>query len=54
MGYVADVAIGVTGSFYTEVIRGVAEGQYVIIGDIEDTESALQTGGPPGRPNREN
>jgi multidrug efflux pump subunit AcrA (membrane-fusion protein) len=47
-GYFVDVEIGVTGSFYSEIISGLTEGQYLIVGDVSETESALQEGGTRG------
>jgi multidrug efflux pump subunit AcrA (membrane-fusion protein) len=49
-GFMVDVSIGVTGTFYSEIISGVTSGQYIIVGDISETESALQAAGPGGRP----
>lgn len=47
-GYLIDVEIGVTGAFYSEIVRGVEVGQYLIIGDVEEADSALQESGPRG------
>jgi len=51
LGFMVDVEVGVAGAFYSEVISGLTQGQYLVIGDTDDTESALSETGPRGRPN---
>ncbi|MFT5849738.1 MAG: multidrug efflux pump subunit AcrA (membrane-fusion protein) [Patiriisocius sp.] len=50
LGYLVDVEIGVTGAFYTQVVTGLTEGQYLVVGSTDDDQSALQENGPGGRP----
>jgi len=49
-GFLVDVEIGVTGAFYSEVQNGIQAGQYVVVGDFKEPDSAVQSGGPGGRP----
>jgi multidrug resistance efflux pump len=54
VGFMVDVEIGIAGAFYSEIKNGLSEGQYVIIGDTDDTESALSDSGRRGgRPNND-
>jgi multidrug efflux pump subunit AcrA (membrane-fusion protein) len=53
VGFLVDVEVGVTGAFYSEVVSGLSEGQYLVVGDSDNSESVL-TGGPSrGRPNND-
>lgn len=52
VGYLVDVTVGITGAFYTEITNGLTAGQYIVVGDTDDTESVIETnqrGGPPDR-----
>jgi multidrug efflux pump subunit AcrA (membrane-fusion protein) len=51
LGFMVDVELGVAGAFYSEVKRGLTQGQYLIVGDTDSTESALSESGTRGRPN---
>ncbi|MFT7507629.1 MAG: multidrug efflux pump subunit AcrA (membrane-fusion protein) [Acidimicrobiales bacterium] len=51
VGFTVDVQLGVNGAFYTEVTSGLTQGQYLVVGDTDSTESALSETGPRGRPN---
>jgi hypothetical protein len=53
VGFMVDVEIGVAGAFYSEIIGGLTEGQYVMVGDTNDTESALSESRRGGRPNND-
>lgn len=53
VGFMVDVEIGIAGAFYSEIIGGLTEGQYVVIGDTNDTESALTESRRGGRPNND-
>jgi multidrug efflux pump subunit AcrA (membrane-fusion protein) len=53
VGFMVDVEIGVAGAFYSEIIGGLTEGQYVVVGDTDDTESALSESRRGGRPNND-
>jgi len=50
IGYLVDVEIGVAGAFYSEIISGLNEDQYLVIGDPKEEGSALQDNGSRGRP----
>jgi multidrug efflux pump subunit AcrA (membrane-fusion protein) len=51
LGFMVDVEIGVAGAFYSEVVSGIEPGQYLIIGDTNETESVVtQPGRGGGRP----
>lgn len=50
VGFMVDIELGVTGAFYSEVKSGLTQGQYLIVGDTDSTESALSERGPRGRP----
>jgi multidrug resistance efflux pump len=53
VGFMVDVEIGIAGAFYSEIIGGLTEGQYVVVGDTDDTESALSESRRGGRPNND-
>ena len=50
LGYLVDVEVGVTGTFYTQITGGVTEGQYLLIGDASEEQASLLETGSGGRP----
>jgi multidrug efflux pump subunit AcrA (membrane-fusion protein) len=53
VGFMVDVEVGVTGAFYSEVVSGLSEGQYLVVGDSDNSESVLTDGPSRGRPNND-